>query len=179
MFPAAFIFFILQFFLTKNIYYKNNSLDFIKSIFTVILVGGSVILGTTFSLFKWFFSEVKYTCISLFDLLVALKRVLVRNGLPVQIINYVTSRCNLRCAHCFYKDTLNDPDPGEMKLDLLNKTTKEIGPVLWYSLAGGEPFIRKDLVELVGLIKKNCRPKVFSFPTNFLISSARMGDKPP
>ena len=166
LFPAAFIFFILQFFLTKNIYYKNNSLDFIKSIFTVILVGGSVILGTTFSLFKWFFSEVKYTCISLFDLLVGLKRVLVRNGMPVQIINYVTSRCNLRCAHCFYKDTLNDPDPGEMKLDLLNKTTKEIGPVLWYSLAGGEPFIRKDLVELVGLIKKNCRPKVFSFPTN-------------
>ena len=86
--------------------------------------------------------------------------------MPVQIINYVTSRCNFRCAHCFYKDTLNDPDPGEMKLDLLNKTTKEIGPVLWYSLAGGEPFIRKDLVELVGLIKKNCRPKVFSFPTN-------------
>ena len=171
-----FIFFIFQIVLLKKIYYKNNLSDFIKSIFTVILVGLSTILGTTFSFFKWLFKEVKYSCISLFDWLVCLKRVLLRNGLPIQIINYVTARCNLRCQHCFYKETLDAPDSGEMKLDLLNKTTKEIGPVLWYSLAGGEPFIRKDLPELVGLVKKNCRPKIFSFPTNGWYSEKTFND---
>ena len=174
--PIFFIFFILQTFLLKKIYYKNNISDFIKSIFTVILVGSSTIFGTTFSLFKWLINEIKYNCISFFDLLIGLKRVLIRNGLPIQIINYVTARCNLRCQHCFYKETLDAPNPGEMKLDLLNKTTKEIGPVLWYSLAGGEPFIRKDLPELVGLVKKNCRPKVFSFPTNGWYSEKTFND---
>ena len=43
---------------------------------------------------------------------------------------------------------------------------KSIGPVLWYSLAGGEPFIRPDLENLIQDVQENCRPKVFSFPTN-------------
>ena len=43
---------------------------------------------------------------------------------------------------------------------------RDIGPVLWYSLAGGEPFIRTDLEDLILDVHKNCRPKVFSFPTN-------------
>lgn len=93
-------------------------------------------------------------------------RVIFRTGMPVQIINYVTARCNLRCEHCFYKETLDAPDPGELSLETLDRVTREIGPVLWYSLAGGEPFIRKDLKDLIGIIHKNCRPKVFSFPTN-------------
>ncbi len=93
-------------------------------------------------------------------------RVIFRTGMPVQIINYVTARCNLRCEHCFYKETLDAADPGELSLETLNQVTREIGPVLWYSLAGGEPFIRKDLKDLIGIVQKNCRPKVLSFPTN-------------
>ena len=38
---------------------------------------------------------------------------------------------------------------------------KKIGPVLWYSLAGGEPFIRSDLEYLIQDVQKHCRPKVF------------------
>ena len=56
-------------------------------------------------------------CISLFDLAVGLKRVLVRNGLPVQIINYVTSRCNLRCEHCFYWKELDADHSHELSLN--------------------------------------------------------------
>ena len=86
--------------------------------------------------------------------------------MPVQIVHYVTARCNLRCEHCFYKETLDAPNPGEMSLETLEKTMSEIGPVLWYSLAGGEPFLRNDLTDIIGLVQKRCRPKVFSFPTN-------------
>ncbi|MBU05745.1 MAG: hypothetical protein CL877_07315 [Dehalococcoidales bacterium] len=93
-------------------------------------------------------------------------RVLFRYGRPIQIIHYVTARCNLRCEHCFYKETLDAPNPGEMSLETMDRTTRDIGPVLWYSLAGGEPFLRSDLVDIVGLVQKHCRPKVFSFPTN-------------
>lgn len=100
------------------------------------------------------------------DMMRALKRVLVRTGLPVQIIAYVTARCNLRCEHCFYKETLDKPDWGELPLEVFDRTTRDIGPVLWFSLAGGEPFVRKDLAQLIELVQRNCRPKVFSFPTN-------------
>lgn len=100
------------------------------------------------------------------DMLRALKRVLIRTGLPVQVIAYITARCNLRCEHCFYKETLDAPGRGELPLEVFSRTTLSVGPVLWFSLAGGEPFVRKDLSDLIDIVQTNCRPKVFSFPTN-------------
>ena len=98
--------------------------------------------------------------------MICFKRVLLRNGLPIQIIHYVTARCNLRCEHCFYKETLDKKDPGEQSLETFKKTSKQIGPVLWYALAGGEVFIRKDFVNLMDIIISKCRPKYISIPTN-------------
>lgn len=94
------------------------------------------------------------------------KRVLFRRGMPVSIIHFITSRCNLRCEHCFYKETLDLKDPGEQSLQQLNKTTQEIGSVLWYALGGGEPFIRSDLPEIHRTIMQNCQPLMISIPTN-------------
>ncbi|MEC8933337.1 MAG: radical SAM protein, partial [Candidatus Latescibacterota bacterium] len=86
--------------------------------------------------------------------------------MPVQIVHFVTARCNLRCEHCFYKESLDAPNPGEISIESLDRTASEIGPVLWYALAGGEPFLRGDLVEVITTIQKRCRPKVLSLPTN-------------
>lgn len=94
------------------------------------------------------------------------KRVFFRRGMPVSIIHFITSRCNLRCEHCFYKETLDLKDPGEQDLLQLEKTTKEIGPVLWYALGGGEPFLRNDLHDIHRIIMKNCQPMMVSIPTN-------------
>ncbi|MEZ5539124.1 MAG: glycosyltransferase [Pseudomonadales bacterium] len=94
------------------------------------------------------------------------KRILFRSGMPISIIHFVTSRCNLRCEHCFYKETLDLKDPGEQSLQQLNKTTQEIGSVLWYALGGGEPFIRSDLPEIHNTIMRNCQPMMVSIPTN-------------
>ncbi len=38
--------------------------------------------------------------------------------------------------------------------------------MLWYALAGGEVFIRKDFVNLMQIIIEECRPKYISLPTN-------------
>ena len=111
-------------------------------------------------------TALRMNLVASLDYLRALKRVVIRNGWPVQIINYVTARCNLRCKHCFYLDTLDQKDDGELSLETLERTMREIGPVLWYSLAGGEPFLRGDLVEIVDLVQTHCRPKAFTIPTN-------------
>lgn len=93
-------------------------------------------------------------------------RVLRRDGMPVALIHFVTARCNLRCEHCFYKETLDKPDPGEIPLTQLEKTTREIGPMLWYALAGGEPFVRGDLPQVCALISRHCRPLALTIPSN-------------
>lgn len=93
-------------------------------------------------------------------------RYLWQRGMPLSIIHFITSRCNLRCEHCFYKETLDLKDPGEQSLKQLDKTTQEIGSLLWYALAGGEPFVRKDIAEIYRIIRKNCDPMVVTIPTN-------------
>lgn len=114
----------------------------------------------------WLLAGARRKAVALCDFLRAAKRVLLRDGMPVQIIAYVTSRCNLRCQHCFYKETLDAPDPGEMPLEVFERRSKEIGPVLWFALGGGEPVVRRDLDKLIGTVQRNCRPKIFSLPTN-------------
>ena len=130
------------------------------------LIAWGTAVGTLAGLGILFGRKVKNTFQSLLDWVRLALRIVIRRGMPVQIIHYVTARCNLRCEHCFYKETLDAPNPGEMSLETLEKTMGEIGPVLWYSLAGGEPFLRNDLTDIIGLAQKCCRPKVFSFPTN-------------
>ncbi len=110
--------------------------------------------------------RLKKALIGAWDFFVALWRITFKTGMPVQIINFVTAVCNLRCTHCFYKEALDSPNPGELPLDLLDKTTSEVGPLLWYAFGGGEIYLRKDLPELVRVIQKNCRPKVMSVPSN-------------
>ena len=93
-------------------------------------------------------------------------KILIRNGNPIQIVNFITARCNLRCNHCFYKNTLDAPDPGEMDLEVIDNYTKKFGSILWYALGGGEPFIRKDIPKLYETVQKNCNSKIFTIPTN-------------
>ncbi len=138
----------------------------IKGVILWTICYGTIWSGLIYSITKITIKKFINIMIELSDFARSGKRVLLRNGRPIQIINYVTSRCNLRCSHCFYKDSLNNPNPGEIPRQNLIKTMKEIGPVLWYSLAGGEPFIRSDLENIIQDVQNYCRPKVFSFPTN-------------
>lgn len=130
------------------------------------LMGLAVAAGVTLSRLASAWGSVKRGALFAADLGRAAWRIVLRTGMPVQIVAYVTARCNLRCEHCFYKETLDAPDPGELSLEVFDRSTREIGPVLWFSLGGGEPFVRKDLDRLIEVIQRNCRPKVFSFPTN-------------
>ena len=124
------------------------------------LAGG--ILGFTYGLFL---NAHRFT-VFLTDYTKIFFKIIYRNGNPIQIVNFITARCNLRCNHCFYKDTLDAAEPGEMNLSIINEYTKNFGSVLWYALGGGEPFIRSDLYKLYEKVETNCRPKVFTIPTN-------------
>lgn len=85
------------------------------------------------------------------------------------LLFYVTSRCNLRCSHCFYLDELNKRD--EMSLEEIEKTARNLAPLTFLRITGGEPFLRKDLPEVIhtfhriagtkrmGIISNGTRPE--------------------
>jgi SynChlorMet cassette radical SAM/SPASM protein ScmE len=77
----------------------------------------------------------------------------------------ITSRCNLRCRYCYF---FNNPVIEYRDLSTAEWLAffDELGSlgVMTVTLAGGEPFIREDLRELVGGIVRN--KMRFSFLSN-------------
>lgn len=164
---VGFFYILVSGLLTPKKLIKDFSIvEYLIYIFLTFFIGLLFITGGITGILSGFLFKLKNFIKFIYDYVKIIYRILFRNGNPIQIVNFITSRCNLRCAHCFYKDTLNAPDPGEMNLKIINAYTKKISSVLWYALGGGEPFIRKDLHKLFEIVQKNCNPKIFTIPTN-------------
>ena len=77
---------------------------------------------------------------------------------PVVLNMLVTSVCDMRCVHCFFTDELNDKARKKLQMTTANferisETLNGTLPVL--IIAGGEPFTRKDLPEIVRAFYEN------------------------
>jgi MoaA/NifB/PqqE/SkfB family radical SAM enzyme len=69
-------------------------------------------------------------------------------GRPTQIHLSVTDRCFLPCLHCdIWKNEAEDL-PGKIWLNTLDRLAEWIGPAS-INFVGGEPFLRKDLEQLM------------------------------
>jgi MoaA/NifB/PqqE/SkfB family radical SAM enzyme len=94
------------------------------------------------------------------------KRYRVKNGerevlAPVTVLISPTMRCNLKCTGCYASDYTKGDD---LSLDLIDKVIregKEMG-VYFYTILGGEPFLRPDLFE----VYRRHRDAVFQVFTN-------------
>jgi radical SAM protein with 4Fe4S-binding SPASM domain len=75
---------------------------------------------------------------------------------------HITERCNFRCKHCYIEDEIEELPLSELSL-ILNQYIDMIR--IWeldknnrprkLSIGGGEPFVRKDLFDLLEKIKEN------------------------
>jgi len=81
-----------------------------------------------------------------------------------RLIFFVTNRCNFSCAHCFYHDNLNIKDT--LDLETIKKIVDNIGDLHKLSIAGGEPFLRKDLIDICDYFIEKCNLKQLTIPTN-------------
>lgn len=63
---------------------------------------------------------------------------------------HVTNPCNFRCEHCYHNDytRTQDLDLGEIKRLAKEMAENQASDVI---LTGGEPFLRPDLIEMVGI----------------------------
>ncbi len=84
--------------------------------------------------------------------------------LPIRrtFILYLTNKCNHRCQHCFFSESINK-NIQELSLADLKKiaenyfhytnTKKFLAKSIWQGFTGGEPFLRNDLLKIVSLFK--------------------------
>jgi len=80
------------------------------------------------------------------------------------VILFVTSTCNLRCGFCCYAEHLNTSDDIPLA-DLLtiSRTAPRFRALL---ISGGEPFLRRDLPEIMSAFVANNGVESISIPTN-------------
>ncbi len=101
------------------------------------------------------------------DLQIA-SRLFVKKGLPVNLIFFVTSKCNLLCKHCFYWEELNLPK-NELSLDEIQRIAKSLPNLLSLSLTGGEPYLRPDLPRIAAAFEKYSGVRNIQIPSNGLL----------
>ena len=104
--------------------------------------------------------------------------------LPRLIIWFPTYRCNLRCKMCTFYGEFGIPPNQKDEIEAMLKNIKEsygAMPLPFIGLMGGEPFMRKDIFDILSLLKKYGFK--FSITTNlFLLGDEKIKellDNPP
>lgn len=98
---------------------------------------------------------------------------------PVLLNILVTSVCDMRCTHCFFTDELDDRPRKklQMKTHEIAKISETLGGNLGVLiLAGGEPFTRKDLPEIVRAFYENNKLESVYLMSNGQIQKRIMPD---
>lgn len=88
---------------------------------------------------------------------------------PTALIFFITARCNNRCSHCFYWQDLN-ASTNELTLEEISKVAQSLCHPAYLSLTGGEPFIRKDVVDICGIFHEKNACKNIGIATNGYLS---------
>ena len=97
---------------------------------------------------------------------------LLRTPTPINLTFSVTNACNSRCQSCdiwsiYPAEKARKAE--ELTLDEIERTFTSIGPTYFFNISGGEPFLRKDIVQIVELACRILKPKVVHVPTNALL----------
>jgi len=86
--------------------------------------------------------------------------------LPINLTLNITYRCNSRCLTCnIWKKQADELTLAEWRKVFKNYNSS----VFWLILSGGEPFLRKDLVELVKAGHEYLQPAIINIPTNGIL----------
>jgi radical SAM protein with 4Fe4S-binding SPASM domain len=84
---------------------------------------------------------------------------------PEYVTLFVTQKCNLKCEHCFYWESLNT-NINALSLDEIEKISASMNDFLFLLITGGEPFLRKDLTEVVEVFYKNNNVRKMNIMSN-------------
>ncbi|MFN7824100.1 MAG: radical SAM protein [Pseudobdellovibrionaceae bacterium] len=93
---------------------------------------------------------------------------------PYKYFLVVTKRCDSRCKYC---SIWREPEHQELTLAEFERIALKSPQLKWLNISGGEPTLRDDLSEIIGVFKKNCKNLLMvNFTTNG-IDSKRIVEK--
>ncbi|MEM7126938.1 MAG: radical SAM protein [Chloroflexota bacterium] len=88
------------------------------------------------------------------------------NVKPFSVVISISFRCNSKCRTC---DVWRKPN-DDLSVEEWDKVFASLGRSPFYlTFTGGEPFLRKDLDDLVISGYKHCKPEVITIPTNGML----------
>ncbi|MGE5140228.1 MAG: radical SAM/SPASM domain-containing protein [Rudaea sp.] len=87
--------------------------------------------------------------------------------LPFSLVISISFRCNSKCRTCDVWRKPNDDLSLEEWTTVFSKIGK--GPI-YMTFTGGEPFLRRDLPDMVLAAYRNCRPEYITIPTNGILT---------
>lgn len=96
-----------------------------------------------------------------------------KNFMPMTVTFSVTAACQSRCKTCRIGHLyMEDPTRADkdLKLDEIEKIFKSMGNAYFFNISGGEPFLRKDIPEIVELACKYLKPRIVHIPTNGILT---------
>lgn len=83
--------------------------------------------------------------------------------LPVNLTISLLYSCNSRCQTC----NVYEKRVQNFTVEEYEKTFASIGNApYWFTMSGGEPFLRKDIVDVCRAAGKYCEPGIINIPTN-------------
>ena len=86
---------------------------------------------------------------------------------PVSLVHFVKNRCNARCSFCFIDFDNPKTFKNELTVNEIDKITKNLGPNLTnVNLTGGEPFARKEILDIARCYFKNTNIDSITMPSN-------------
>ena len=88
--------------------------------------------------------------------------------LPVNITISLLYSCNSRCMTC----NVYEKKVKNLTVEEYDKTFASIGKApFWFTMSGGEPFLRKDIVDICKVAYKRTQPAIINIPTNGSLSN--------
>jgi MoaA/NifB/PqqE/SkfB family radical SAM enzyme len=100
---------------------------------------------------------------------------LVKPGSPITLTYSVTAACQSKCKTCnigaHYQANPNVTEK-DLNLDEIEHIFASVGHVYFFNISGGEPFLRKDLHEIIRIACKHLRPHIIHIPTNAIASQS-------
>ena len=91
---------------------------------------------------------------------------------PITITFSITAACQSRCKTCQIGHMyMEHPERAEkdMTLQEIEKMFSSMKPVYFFNISGGEPYLRRDLPQIIELACKYLKPRVIHTPTNAIM----------
>jgi len=87
-----------------------------------------------------------------------------KNASPIYLVFFITENCNADCKHCLLGGI--HPGKDELSIDEIEKVSNHMDDFLFLLPTGGEPFLRKDLAEIIRIFHRNNHVLNVGIPTN-------------